>query len=98
MMLSAKSFETALKEAVKDIREDLAKVESISFLDLGVEISGRIHDGDINIEFKLGSSYGTGGQVKGGSIAAVVSEYKRRHGWDERNTPLCLPAVESVEF
>lgn len=95
-MLAAKSFEVALKEIVKDIRAELSTVESISSLDFDIDVSGRVHDGDINIEFRIGSSYSHGGQVKGGSITAVVSEYKRRFGWDERNTPLCLPAVEEV--
>lgn len=93
----SKSFEIALKEVVKDIRQELASIESISSLNLEIAADGRVHDGDINIEFKLGSCYGNGGQVKGGSIAAVVSEYKRRFGWDERNTPLCLPSTETVE-
>jgi hypothetical protein len=95
-MLAAKSFETALKEIVKDMREELTSVESISSINFEIDVSGRVHDGDINIEFRIGSSYGTGGQVKGGSIAAVVSEYKRRFGWDKRNIPLCLPAINSI--
>lgn len=95
-MLAAKSFETALKEIVKDIREELVSNESISSLDFRIDVSGRIHDGDLLIEFQIGSSYGTGGEVKGGSLVAVIAEYKRRFGWDERNTPLCLPAVEEV--
>lgn len=95
-MLAAKSFEIALKEIIKDIRAELESVESISSLDFEIDVSGRVHDGEIKIEFKLGSTYSVGGQVKSGSIEAIVSEYKRRFYWDERNTPLCLPAVEEV--
>ena len=95
-MKDSRNFENQLKLVVREIRADLAQIESTRSLELEIVVSGRVHDGDIEIEFKLGNPYSTGGVVKGGSLDSVVQEYKRRFGWDERHTPLCLPAVEEA--
>jgi hypothetical protein len=90
-------FETALVQEVKRIREKLSQVESISSFQLEIEITGRVHEGDLEVRFKLGQLYSTGGQVKGGSIEPVVLEYLRRFGWDEKHQVKLIPVFESAE-
>jgi len=72
------------------IRSELNQVEGIHSIDFELAIDGRNHDGELKIEFRLGSTYSAGGQVKSGDLEKVVLEYKRRFGWDQRNQPLAL--------
>lgn len=85
-----RQFEEAIKNLAYELRDSLQQVDEISRLDFNIDISGRVHDGELKIEFSLGSTYNTGGKVDGGSIEAVVKEYLRRFGWDQRNKPLEL--------
>jgi len=84
------SYEATIKEIVNYVRDELKKIEEISNLDFEITADGRLHDGSINIKFKLGSSYSIGGMVEGGRLDAVLTEYMRRFGWDVRNKPLEL--------
>lgn len=85
-----KTYEDSIKELALYLRDELQQVEDISKLDFTIDISGRVHDGELSIKFELGSAYSTGGQVSGGRIEAVLAEYMRRFGWDKRNKPLEL--------
>lgn len=85
-----KSYEDSIKELALYLRDKLQQVEDISKLDFTINISGRVHDGELSIEFKLGSQYSVGDQVSGGRIEAVLAEYMRRFGWDKRNKLLKL--------
>lgn len=91
-----KSFESTLTYTARHVRSRLAKLESLPCFDLTINVHGRVHDGDINIEFRLGEYHYTD-VVKGGNLEAVITEFLRRRGWTERNAPLCLPAVEQEE-
>src|SRR5438445_12049657 len=92
------AYREYVKEMAAYVRNELQEIEDISSLQFDIDISGRLHDGELKIEFKLGSSYGVGGQVKGGDLEAIVREYKRRFGWDQRNKPLELSfAPEKVD-
>jgi len=84
------TFEQSLIDKVREIRESLKEAESISQLALTIEVSGRTHEGELEIKFELGSQYSTGGIVKGGNLDQVVREYKRRFGWDEAHDPLMI--------
>jgi len=84
------AYEATIKEIAAYIRSELSVIEKLSSLDFTIGISGRLHDGELKIKFELGSTYSAGGSVKGGSIDAVLLEYKRRFGWDQRNQPLEL--------
>lgn len=84
------AYENTIKEIAAYIRAELNVIEELPNLQFSVDISGRLHDGELKIKFELGSTYGEGGCVKGGSIDAVIKEYKRRFGWDQRNQPLEL--------
>lgn len=89
------SFEQALKNEVERIRDSLSETNATS-LDFEISVSGRIHDGDIEIEFSIGETYSKGGKVTGGILENVLKEYKRRYGWSEVNQALCLPRVKAV--
>jgi hypothetical protein len=83
------TYDQMVKNLAKFLRDELRQLE-IHSLDFSLDINGRVHDGDLDITFSLGSSYNEGGCVKGGDISKVVDEYKRRFGWDKRNKPLCI--------
>lgn len=85
-----KAYEETIKEIAAYVRAELQQVEEISSLDFSIEVDGRVHDGELKIIFKLGSTYADHGEVQGGSIEAVLREYMRRFGWDLRNKPLEL--------
>lgn len=92
------SLEDALKSAAVSTREKLALIESISEMNLEISITGRVHDGELKIEFKLSGGWQNDSRAKGGSLDAVVKEFLRRNGWDMTNAPLCLSfAPEVVE-
>lgn len=84
------SYEQTIKELAAYVRSELSVIDEIPKLDFDIEIDGRLHDGELKIKFSVGSVYETGGKVEGGSIDAVLQEYKRRFGWDQRNQPLEL--------
>lgn len=84
------SYEQTIKELAAYVRSEVSVIDEISSLDFDIDISGRLHDGELKIRFSLGGTYSTGGKVEGGSIDAVIKEYKRRFGWDKRNQPLEL--------
>lgn len=84
------SYEQTIKELAAYIRAELSVIDEIASLDFDIYISGRLHDGELKIKFSVGGTYSTGGKVEGGSIDAVIKEYKRRFGWDKRNQPLEL--------
>lgn len=84
------NFDEHIKQLAIFVREELAKVDSIHTVDFSIDISGRTHDGELNIEYGIGGTYSTGGKVKGGKLEAIIREYKRRFGWDEINKPLAL--------
>lgn len=84
------TYDQMVKNLAQFLRDELRQLDEISSLDFEISIDGRVHDGELKIEYKLGSSYSTGGLVKGGDLPRVVDEYKRRFGWDKRNQPLML--------
>ena len=84
------TFEKALIQKVREVRESLKEADSISRVDLKINVSGRVHEGELEVKFELGSTYSTGGEVKGGNLDQIVREYKRRFGWDEANDPLMI--------
>jgi hypothetical protein len=82
------SFEGAVKREVKAIRAALAVCETISYINLTIDINGPV-DGDVKIEYKLSkSSYGTG--VTGSNIRETLAEFLRRNGWDSTNKPIAI--------
>ena len=71
------------------IREDLKHLESLSSFCFAIRVDGRVHSGDLKVEFQIGeSSYAM--DVKGGTYRAVIEEFMRRHGWDKANAPLMI--------
>jgi hypothetical protein len=80
------NFEALLVQTVRDLRERLAS-EDISSMRLDIEVTGRVHDGDVLIVFKLGEQY-DGGNASGDSIEAVTAEFLRRKAWKARHENL----------
>ena len=84
------SFEGALKRESKRIRKELSKVETLSEFKIDIEISGRVHDGDVKLEYALSrSAYGSG-KVTGDNIQAVLDEFLRRNGWEAVHAPKAI--------
>lgn len=84
------AYEEVIKEMAAYIRNELQQLEDVSSLDFNIMIDGRVHDSELRITFEIGSAYGKGGVVKGGSVDAVLREYMRRFGWDLKHQPLML--------
>lgn len=87
------TFEQHLANVVKNIRKELQQIESISSFEFVIKATGRVHEGEVEITFKLEHGY-YGGTTIGNSVNAVVEEFMRRTGWDKRHMPLTLPNVE----
>lgn len=83
-------FDALIKELAIHVRERLSNVESIHSVYFSIDVSGRVHDGDLEVKFEVGSPYSEGGRVKGAQLEVVLDEYMRRFGWDKRNQPLCI--------
>lgn len=85
-----------LIQETKEMVEHIAECESVSSFRLDIEISGRVHDGDILIEYKLGQGYSDYSRVVGKALGPVVQEFLRRHGWNERHAPIAISFVPQV--
>ena len=84
------SFEGAVKREVKALREAIKCCDSVSYFQLVVTASGAVNDGEVNIEYRItDSSYGSGG-VSGNNVKECLSEFLRRHGWDQTNKPIAI--------
>lgn len=83
-------------EAVKDIRRRLG-AENIADMSISLSAEGRTLSGDVKLEYSIGDRWGAG-IVKGHSLEKCVEEYIRRHGWNERHAPKCLPAIGEPGF
>lgn len=92
-----KDFDNAVADFAVALRAELQKVESLSRFEFGVEISGRVHDGELKINYKCGEYSYSADKTEGGRATAVVKEFLRRKGWNEANAPLCLPNVVPVK-
>lgn len=82
-------FEAALRSKIAEIRRLLQEIETLPAFRLDIEIDGRVHDGDINVIFKLSEGHYSSA-TEGGDIDATVREFARRFGWKARNAPLRL--------
>jgi hypothetical protein len=71
-----------LTEEAQRVRQTLSQIDSLSSFRLDIEISGRVHSGELKIEYKLGEQY-TLNFVSSNEITSLVEEFMRRHGWNE---------------
>ena len=89
-------FEAALRSKIAEIRALLQEIEILPAFRIDIEIDGRVHDGDLNVTFKISEgSYSDA--TAGGDIDAVVREFMRRFGWKARNAPLRLSYLPQLE-
>lgn len=88
-----------LVAAVEEIRGKLGDAD-VGEMRLTIEASGRTLTGDVLLTYHLADSlYSTEGAASGGDLTAVVKEFLRRHEWENRHAPVCLPrAGDKVEF
>lgn len=83
-------LERAFIAAVVKLRTALAKAETGSYFEFTAKATGRVQDGDVNVEFVL-SKDGYSSVVKGDTVEAVTEEYLRRNGWQSAHNYLALP-------
>ena len=88
-----KIYDPMIRELALYVRQRLQVIDELSSIQFSIDVSGRVHDGDLNVKFEIGSTYSDGGVVKGAKLDVVIDEYLRRHGWDVRNQPLCITYV-----
>ena len=88
--LSAR-LHAAIAEAIADVQQELVDKEIGGSFRIDIEVSGRINDGEVLVEYRVGDCYGSN-NPKGARLAPVVSEYLRRRGWNKANAPMALMA------
>lgn len=82
------SLEGMIKRAAAEVKRQLAHAEAGSEFQLTITASGRIHDGDLKIEYGLANNtYGLQ-VVTGNRLDPTVEELIRREGWDKSHAPL----------
>ena len=92
------SFEGMIKRKAIEVKRKLSALENTTSMRLDIEISGRTHSGDLDIEYKLGEFYSGDKMVRGNSIDAVVEEFMRRRGWDAAHAPLQLSQGQQDQY
>lgn len=88
-------FERLVALKMAEIRDQFKKaidqgVEDIGSLEVKIECSGPVLNGELKIEFKIGSAYGRTGQVVSHGLEPALKEFFRRKGFDMRNNALLL--------
>lgn len=81
-------FEQALVKEVQRLRAIAKQNTDWAQFRVDIEISGRVHSGEINIEFGVGEGYGA--HVKANNLDASLYEFMRRKGFEVSNKPLCI--------
>ena len=88
-------FNIELKLALSALRSRLQSLDTLSSFSFSIQASGRVHEGEIKVEFKLAPNTYHSNETCGGNFARVVTEFLRRLGWEEANQPLMLEAPDS---
>ena len=98
MIMMNKRLHIAITEVAHTIRDRFDSLD-IGNMHFEIEVEGRVNGGDVKITYGVGKYHS---EVKGGDVEAVLNEYCRRHGWEERNAPVMLESpnahVMSDEF
>ncbi len=82
-------FEQAVLDEVARVRGKL-QPHDLSHFQFTIKAEGRVQDGDVKVVFALGEYSET---VRANSVDAALTEYMRRHGWEQMHDGLCLPSV-----
>jgi hypothetical protein len=84
-------FAAIVAAEVKRVRELLKQDENMSSFAMRIEVEGRVHSGEVKIEFKLSpSSYIGSDTVSGHDFDVMFAELMRRRGFDAVNKPLAI--------
>ena len=94
------SLEGMIKRAAIDVKRQLEGAKAGSEFKLTIEAKGRVHDGELKIDFGLADNDYSGPQVRGNRLGPVVEEFIRRNGWAKSHAPLQISQGEQndVEF
>jgi hypothetical protein len=87
-------FEKMVVEEVKRVRGRLQSNENLHQFHFQISASGRVHDGDIKIEFAFGE-YSP--NVYSSSVETGLNEWERRQMWNKRNAGLVLTGPGAVK-
>jgi hypothetical protein len=87
-------FEEAVIKEVKRVREQLQENENLHQFEFCITASGRIHDGEVKIEFAIGEY---SANVSANSVDAAVAEYQRRKGFERRHSGLVLTGPGTID-
>lgn len=87
-------FEKAVVEEVRRVRGILQVNENIHRFEFEITASGRVHDGEVKITFKIGE-YDV--SVTGNTVDAAVLEFQRRNGYDAKHSGLVLTGPGEVQ-
>jgi hypothetical protein len=87
-------FEKAVVEEVRRVRSILQVNEDIHRFAFEINATGRVHDGEVKITFKIGEY---GAAVTGNTVDAAVLEFQRRNGYDSRHSGLVLTGPGTVQ-
>ena len=83
-------FEKILLDEISYLRSKAQANTAWREFAIDIEVRGRVHEGDLRIEFSVGESYGADSSAKAHSLRAALHEWTRRKSWNEANRPLML--------
>lgn len=89
------SFTDAINREMKRIRKRMQKNEKMRGMYVNIQCTGRLHTGDIKIEYSVSDSEYGGEPVKGNNLDACIAELFRRRGWQEVHAAKAL-AYEAI--
>ncbi len=82
-------FEKLLIQEVTELRTLAQKSDEWTEFRIDIEVRGRVHSGELLIEFSIGEGYGDSA-AKGKSLRAALQEFVRRKDWNSKNQPLMI--------
>lgn len=91
------TFEQTLIDEIQKLRTRAQSCTDWTDFRIDIEVRGRVHSGQLKIEFSIGSEYGDTGSAKGSNLDNALEEYVRRMNWNKRNQPLMIGYDEAKE-
>ena len=94
--MSYQAFSKALTDVLFQIRDRLQEEEIISTMRFDIEVRGRVHEGELRIEFVLGQEYASI-NARGGNLEAVIEEFIHRELFNRKHKPLMINHIKTIE-
>ena len=89
------TFEEAVETGMLGVRKELRNIEDLTRFSLEIKMTGRVHQGDVKIEYTIAEGDYGSGAVRGVGIEPVLEEFLRRHGWEKKFAALSLTYEKS---